>query len=218
MPRPCAGRGGGDRVDLARVVGAVGDQHDHPGLGRAVLEASGGVRQRHADGGAVRQAVELDRVDEQAEHVAVGGQRRPGHGRAGEDRQADAVAGAPGDEVAHDLLGHGEPVAGLEVLGAHAARDVEHDLDVDPLGEALLPGIAELRAGERGDQAAEGEEARIERQVEAPGTAASPEARRKPAVGERAERRPAVVAARRSGGAARAAGATAGRRRAGRCG
>ena len=124
-------------------------------LGRAVLEARGGARQGDADGGAVRQGVELDRVDEQLQHLAVGGQRRAGHGGAGEDHQADAVAGPAGDEVLDHLLRHGQAVLGLEVLGSHAARDVEHDLDVDPLGQALLPGVAELRPGERQHQAGE---------------------------------------------------------------
>ena len=83
-------------------------------------------------------------------------------------------------------------------------------LDVDPLGQALLPGVAELRPGERQHQAGEGEQAGVEGEVEPPGAARAPAARRRrqAAVGEGAQRRrggdgPRRAAAGRAGAAAR---------------
>ena len=137
-----------------------------------------------------RQDVELDVLEQLVEHAAVGGERRLGEGGAGEDHQPDAVAGAPGDEVAEHPLGHRQAVVGLEVLAPHAPGDVEGQLDVDPFGQALLPGVAELRPGEGDGEQRQGAEAGVEGEVEPPAAAG---AGRHPAVGEGAQAWPPVV-------------------------
>ena len=170
------GRGIG--IDLAAVVGTVGDENDHLGLRLRLAQAGQRGGEAGADGGAVGQPVEGHVFELAKEKGLIGGGRGLRDGPAGEDDEADPVARALSDEVRDHRLGHGEAVVGLKVHGGHRARDVERHHDVDALGgelvapETLLrPGQGDHDQGERegGEPLREGAESGADGARQAPG-------------------------------------------------
>ncbi len=96
------------------------------------------------------QEADVHPLQQPVEQVQVRRERRLQEGLAGEDHQAHEITLPTAHELAQDLLGHRHPVAGLEVGGLHAARDIEDQHDVagaepdrlDPAGN-LGPGQGE---------------------------------------------------------------------------
>ena len=114
----------------AGVVGAVGDEHHGARRRGELLELVDAHRERRADGRAVGQLADVGQVEHAPDQAHVGGERRLQKGLPREDDEPHEVALAPGHEVAQRGARHHEAVAGLEVGGLHAARDVERHDDI----------------------------------------------------------------------------------------
>ena len=166
--------GRGDRVHVAEVVLAVGEQDDDAALDRALhrevrpvlqrLEPLDPQGHRVADRGPAVLALRREvggahRVDQV--HV-VERERAPAVGELREREHADEVVGAAGqlvradDELLHDALHRGQAVGGPavehEVAGPHAAGAVDDELDRDGVRDRAGRAVRLPRAGETDDE------------------------------------------------------------------
>ena len=116
------------------------------------------------DGRAVAVLAHLGLVQDGLRDVAVVGDRHAGGGTDAEGDDADAVVLPLGDEVADQLLGHGEAVAGAEVLRGHRSRRVEGDDDVDAVAVVRRHLRDPLRPRQRHDHQQRAEHFQRERQ------------------------------------------------------
>ncbi len=83
---------GGQRIDLAAVVGAIGDQNQHAALCRALTQAFEGQADGIADGGVLAGDADSRFVEPHANGVPVESQWRLQIGLTAEQDQADPVA------------------------------------------------------------------------------------------------------------------------------
>jgi hypothetical protein len=134
------------RVDVAGVVGAVGEQHHHLAARVAAAQAVERRAEPVADGRArAVDEVEGERAHHALQHGVVERRRHHRVGLAAEHHEPDAVAAAPLDELRHHLLG-GLEARGLQVGRAHRARQVDGDHDVDARQLERVGRVDALRA------------------------------------------------------------------------
>ena len=141
------------------VVLAVADDDDGApfvcfplALGVAVAEGLHGFLDGVADGGALRaNHVAAYLVEEELCGAVVAGERHLYKACAGEDHQADAVAGQRGEEVADHALAAFQAV-GLYVFGHHRVRYIEAYRQVAAGAFAFLYLGAELGVGQGHDE------------------------------------------------------------------
>ncbi len=92
--------------------------------------------------------------------IVIEGEGRGDVGLAGKGDEADAVVGAVIDKFGEDLLGEVDAVdaaaANLEILGGHAAGEVDGDNDVHAAGLDLGFAFDEAGLGEGDDEKGEG--------------------------------------------------------------
>ena len=154
---------------------------------RAVGEGDG-----VADGRAVHvDGVEVDLAREVADHPVLQGERALEVGLAREDHHAEPVVLTARHEVPDHLLGHGQPVLRLEVLGAHGLGHVhgDHDVHAQVLDAGVVDPLARPRQGD--DKEEHGREA--ERRQEAVGAGADRAAHAHDPLGRDRDRGLAVV-------------------------
>ena len=135
MPSACGGLGGGEGRDLARVVGAVGEQDDDLRFARLVAQPVGAGGDGRADGGGVAGQADLEPVHVLQQPVVVEGERAHQIGLAGEDDHADAVVGPVLDELADRFAHHLDAADVLAVLVVierlHRGRKIDGQHHVD---------------------------------------------------------------------------------------
>lgn len=139
-------RGGGKGVVF--MVLAVGNEHDGAAalvVVRRLGEGEQRLRQRPAHGRTLhRHQRGVDAACESPRHAVI---RRHGQLHAGfarEDHQTDALLAEPFDEAVDGIL-RTLQTAGLEILGQHRVRDIDHQHQLHAFGFLL----AEFRAGLR---------------------------------------------------------------------
>ena len=158
------------RLRLADIVAAVGEQDDDPAPARQPAHHVDGAEDRIADRGAVleREADDPDPVQGRQQRCVIERGRDDDVGEAGEFQHADHVAlaaalpvGAALDEVVegrtHGLQTVARAIAQPEVDGAHAAGDVDRHRDADPFPPGPRDLHARLRPGQRHHDQRQGE-------------------------------------------------------------
>ena len=142
-----------DRVELAGVALAVGDEDHDFRFALLFVELGGGGGDGGADGGAVLDQADADAVDAFQDPIVLHGGHAHRIRAAGEGNRADAVVRAAFDEFLANGAGGGEAVnllAGqFEILGGHRAGNIEGDQDFDAAELALLLHRDLLRACHR---------------------------------------------------------------------
>ena len=126
----------GQRIDLARGIRPVGEQHQYPVLRRALAQAL----HREPDGVTDRGLLAGEPEDRFGDHlrdgVDVQSERRLQVRAGAEDDEADPIARAAHGEVARHPLDDVDPRiearAASHILLAHAAGEVEGEHEVAP--------------------------------------------------------------------------------------
>ena len=144
-------------VELARVVGAVGDQHHNLRVGGRGPQAIDGRADPQTDGGAVGERPQPDLLEKMVGDIVVQGERTDRDRRTGKDDQPDPVVGPAVEKPPDDLFRDPEAVGGLEVEGRHRTRDVEGDHHIHPLRMLEMPGEHFLRTRQGDGQGRKGE-------------------------------------------------------------
>ncbi len=179
--------------DLGVGLAAVGEEHEAVVAGGAFVEGLNGELEGAADlAAAARDGEGIDGLDGLGDGGVVGGEGGLQVGVAGEDDEADAVAGEQGEQVLGGELGAGEAV-GDEVVREHGARAVDGEDDVAPalaLGLLFLP---PTRAAGGEDEQAEGGELKQEGGPGAQGGDAGDELMPQPGRGEGVQGAPPAV-------------------------
>jgi hypothetical protein len=168
-------RGFGRRLgrDLARVVGAIGQEDYHAAFRLRILEHVRRIRQAQPDGRAVFQLQigrELDLPEQAVQHGVIGGHGRLAEGFVREHHQPNAVIRAAADEIVDDALGRFQAVLRLKIERGHAAGNVLRDDDVHAFAAHDLFGLRQLRPRQSDNQQGEREQA-AHRQQRAQGRA-----------------------------------------------
>ena len=139
---------------MSPVVGTVGQQDDHLGLGFGILDTAHRIGQAQSDGRTILDQTAVDAVEQVDEHGMVGGQGTLCETLSGKDHQADVVAMTAGDEGRGNRFGRLQAV-GFEVFGQHTGRDIQRHDYVDALCGSVLPAVHRLGPGQHHDHQGE---------------------------------------------------------------
>ena len=168
--------GGGGRGDAARVVLAIGQQHDQFGFCFLVLEAVGRGSQRRANGRAVLDKTDFRPLEILQEPIVVQRERADQIRAPGKGHDTDAVIRSLLDEFLCHAFHRLEPVGPLhadgKILGQHRARHVDDQHDIHAAGLRAGDRFAELRARHGQDQAGQSEIEQTGEEIPGPRTPA----------------------------------------------
>ncbi len=150
--------GGGQRVNLAGVVGPIGEQHNNPALGFRIAQHVGPIGQPQANGRAAIQADvpgNLGFIQHPLQHFVIKRGRHLAKGLGGKNNQANPVVIALLNKLADDPFGRANTVW-LKIKGGHTARNIQDNSDVYPLAHNNFAGAAGLGPGQGDNQQHQG--------------------------------------------------------------
>lgn len=157
------GFGGGDGLELAAIIGPIGEEDEDAGIGFEVAEAPTGAADGATDGGPVLNLADAEVGEASLEPLVVEGEGADEVRLGGEGEEADAIGLTLVDKVAHDGADGGEAIDAdaieLKIVGPHGGGQIDGEEDIEAAGLGGSEFLTGLGAGEGEDEEGDGEPA-----------------------------------------------------------